>query len=111
MILDTARLLLFPALMAFAASTDIFSQRIHNSVPAILTMGFFGIAVIDGVPMLDIASHVGAGLVVLGVCTAFFARGWCGGGDVKLAAATALWFGWAHILDYLFQFNTKAARW
>ena len=31
----------------------------------------------------------------------FFSQGWIGGGDAKLAAATALWFGFAHLLDYL----------
>ena len=27
--------------------------------------------------------------------------GWIGGGDAKLAAATALWFGFDYLLDYL----------
>ena len=27
--------------------------------------------------------------------------GWIGGGDAKLVAATALWLGWAHLLDYV----------
>jgi prepilin peptidase CpaA len=27
--------------------------------------------------------------------------GWIGGGDAKVAAATALWFGFGHLLDYL----------
>ena len=31
----------------------------------------------------------------------FFARGWIGGGDAKLAAATALWLGFDQLLDYL----------
>ena len=30
-----------------------------------------------------------------------FARGWIGGGDAKLAAATALWFGAEHTPAYL----------
>jgi prepilin peptidase CpaA len=38
---------------------------------------------------------------VLVVCFAFFARGWIGGGDAKLAAATALWLGWAQLYEYL----------
>ena len=33
--------------------------------------------------------------------SACFAQGWIGGGDAKLAAATALWFGFGHLLDYL----------
>jgi prepilin peptidase CpaA len=31
----------------------------------------------------------------------FFARGWIGGGDAKLAAATALWLGFDQLLNYL----------
>ena len=30
-----------------------------------------------------------------------FACGWIGGGDAKLAAATALWLGFGHLFDYL----------
>ena len=37
-------------------------------------------------------------LVVAFIC---FARGWIGGGDAKLAAATALWLGFSHLFDYL----------
>ena len=29
-----------------------------------------------------------------------FNLGWVGGGDAKLAAATAIWLGWSSILDY-----------
>ena len=38
---------------------------------------------------------------MLVVVFVFFARGWIGGGDAKLAAATALWLGLAHLVDYL----------
>jgi prepilin peptidase CpaA len=30
-----------------------------------------------------------------------FAMGWVGGGDAKVAAGAALWFGFGHLLDYL----------
>src|SRR5262249_2662682 len=50
----------------------------------------------------DLLSHVGAAAAVLAVVFAFFACGWIGGGDAKLTAATALWFGFAHLVDYLF---------
>jgi prepilin peptidase CpaA len=46
-------------------------------------------------------THVGAALAVLAVTFVFFARGWIGGGDAKLAAATALWLGFDHLLAYL----------
>ena len=31
-----------------------------------------------------------------------FSFGVVGGGDAKLAASTALWFGWEHILEYIY---------
>ncbi len=46
--------------------------------------------------------HVGAGLLVLAIGLGLFAAGWVGGGDVKLAAATSLWMGFGHVLDYFF---------
>ena len=42
-----------------------------------------------------------AAALVLVVAFGFFTQGWIGGGDAKLAAATALWFGFDHLLDYL----------
>jgi prepilin peptidase CpaA len=45
--------------------------------------------------------HCAAGLVVLAAAFACFAFGWIGGGDAKVAAAAALWFGFAHLVDYL----------
>jgi prepilin peptidase CpaA len=44
---------------------------------------------------------MGAGLAVLAVTFTLFACGWIGGGDAKLAAATALWFGFGPLMDYL----------
>ena len=45
--------------------------------------------------------HVGAGAAVLVVGFGCFAMGWVGGGDAKVAAAAALWFGFGHLLNYL----------
>jgi prepilin peptidase CpaA len=45
--------------------------------------------------------HIGAAALILVVAFGFFARGWIGGGDAKLAAATALWLGFDHLLVYL----------
>ena len=41
------------------------------------------------------------GFTVLTVAFACFAMGWVGGGDAKVAAAAALWFGFGHLLSYL----------
>jgi prepilin peptidase CpaA len=101
MLIDAARLLLFPAMMAFAASTDLFTMTISNRVSLILAAGFLMLAGLDGMPVAEIGSHLAAGFVVLAVCFVFFYRGWIGGGDAKLAAATALWLGWGHLYEYL----------
>jgi prepilin peptidase CpaA len=101
MILDIARLMLFPALMAFAAASDLFTMTISNRVSLALAAGFLVLAPASGMGFHDMASHVGAGACVLAVTFTFFAMGWIGGGDAKVAAATALWFGFSHLLDYL----------
>jgi prepilin peptidase CpaA len=49
----------------------------------------------------EILTHIGAGAVVLVVAFGCFAMGWVGGGDAKVAASAALWFGFAHLMDYL----------
>ena len=101
MLTDAIRLLLFPALMAFAASSDLFTMTISNRVSLILIGGFLGLAWFSGMSMNDVLAHLGAATAVLAVTFVFFARGWIGGGDAKLAAATALWLGFDHLMAYL----------
>jgi prepilin peptidase CpaA len=101
MILDIARLMLFPALMAFAAASDLFTMTISNRVSLALVAGFLVLALLSGMGLYDILSHVGAGAAVLAVSFACFAMGWVGGGDAKIAAGAALWFGFGHLMDYL----------
>jgi prepilin peptidase CpaA len=101
MILDIARLLIFPGLMAFAAASDLFTMTISNKVSLLLVAGFFVLAIFGGLGLQDIASHVGAGAAVLVVAFGCFAMGWMGGGDAKVAASAGLWFGFGHLLDYL----------
>jgi prepilin peptidase CpaA len=101
MILDIARLLVFPALMAFAAATDLFTMTISNRVSLALIAGFAALAVLGGMSLHDILMHAGAGAAVLAAAFCCFAMGWVGGGDAKVAASVALWFGFDHLLDYL----------
>jgi prepilin peptidase CpaA len=101
MILDIARLLLFPALMAFAAASDLFTMTISNRVSLALGAGFFVLALASGMGSAAILAHVGAGALVLALAFGCFAMGWVGGGDAKIASAAALWFGFAHLMTYL----------
>jgi prepilin peptidase CpaA len=101
MILDIARLTLFPALMAFAASSDIFSTTTSNRVSLALAAGFLVLALLGGMGLYDIAMHLAAGLTVLVIAFACFAMGWVGGGDAKVVSAAALWFGFDHLMNFL----------
>jgi prepilin peptidase CpaA len=101
MLLDIVRLTFFPALMAFAAASDLFTMTISNRISLALVGGFAVLAVIGGMSTHDIMLHAGAGALVLVFAFTFFAMGWVGGGDAKLVSATALWFGFAHLMDYL----------
>jgi prepilin peptidase CpaA len=98
---DAIRLLLFPALMAFAASSDLLTMTISNRLSLALAGGFFLLALITGMSLHSFGMHLAAAGVVLVIAFVFFSRGWIGGGDAKLAAATALWFGFDHLLDYM----------
>lgn len=100
MVIDAIRLLLFPALMAFAASSDLFTMTISNRVSLLLVGGFAVLALLTGMSAETIGSHVGAAALVFAVVFVMFAQGWIGGGDAKLAAATALWLGFDQLLPY-----------
>jgi prepilin peptidase CpaA len=101
MVIDLLRLTLFPALMAFAASSDLLTMTISNRVSIILVGGFLALALMGGMTAAEVLSHAGAGAVVLVVSFGFFTCGWIGGGDAKLAAATAMWLGFDYLLNYL----------
>ena len=98
---DVIRLLLFPALMAFAASSDLLTMTISNRLSLALAGGFFLLMIVTGMSLHAAGMHVAAAATVLVVAFVFFSQGWIGGGDAKLAAATALWFGFDYLLDYL----------
>jgi prepilin peptidase CpaA len=101
MLTEVIRLTLFPAMMAFAASSDLFTMTIANKVSLILIGGFVVLAALTGMSAHDMLSHAGVAAAVLVVAFACFTRGWIGGGDAKLAAATVLWLGVGHLADYL----------
>jgi prepilin peptidase CpaA len=101
MLTEAIRLTLFPVMMAFAASSDLFTMTIANRVSLILVGGFVLLAAMTGMGATDMAWHAGAAAAALVVAFVFFSCGWIGGGDAKLAAATILWLGFSHLFDYL----------
>jgi prepilin peptidase CpaA len=76
-------------------------MTISNRLSLALAGGFFLLTLIIGMSLSAIGMHVAAAAVVLVVAFGLFSQGWIGGGDAKLAAATALWFGFDHLLDYM----------
>ena len=97
---DAALLLFFPALMAYSAISDVLTMRISNMISLALTAGFVALAFATGMPIAEIGWHFACGALVLTITFVLFQFGWIGGGDAKLAAATALWFGFPHVLEY-----------
>ena len=93
-------LVFFPALMIFAACSDLLTMQIRNRVSIALTLGFLPVAWFLGLSLSDILSHYTCGLAILAFTFALFCLGGFGGGDAKLAAATAVWLGWQNIFDY-----------
>lgn len=96
-----AILVIFPAAMAYAAASDLVSMTISNRLCLGLVAAFALCAAALGLSWSAIGWHVAAGALVLVLCFGFFAAGWIGGGDAKLAAATALWFGFGQLMPYL----------
>ncbi|MGH1592042.1 A24 family peptidase [Methylobacterium phyllosphaerae] len=94
-------LILFPFLMAYAAASDLLTMLIPNRISLALVAGFAVLALTGPMSWTEIGVHCAAGSIVLLVTFALFAFGVIGGGDAKLAAATALWLGLDGLGDYL----------
>ena len=83
----------FPALMVYAAMTDLVDRRIANWVSLALIGGYALLALVQLTPPLVVAAHVGIALIAFVVGFIAFSIGQMGGGDVKLITASVLWFG------------------
>lgn len=99
--MSSAALFLFPALLAFAASSDLLTMRISNRLVLVMAASFFVVAIAIGMPLEQLAMHVFCAFVVLAVAFFLFAMNWIGGGDAKLAAVTTLWLGFGSTVPYL----------
>ena len=86
-------LLVFPALLAFAAVSDLLTMTISNWLCALMAVAFVPLALAGGLDLSQIGIHALTGAAVLVLGFALFAAGWIGGGDAKLAAAIVLWVG------------------
>ncbi len=84
-------------LLTLAAIEDLWRLEIEDGLSAGVALGAFVAAAIAG-PAASLWQNLLLFALVLGFGWLSFARGWLGGGDVKLLAASALWFefgqGW-----------------
>jgi prepilin peptidase CpaA len=97
---DALLLVIFPALMAYAAFSDLFTMTISNWISIVLVLAFVCLGLLVGLPPATIALHLACGFGVLIITFTLFACGWIGGGDAKLAATTAVWMGFEHLAEY-----------
>jgi prepilin peptidase CpaA len=95
MVLQDAALYLFTAVMAVAAFEDYRRLTIPNLLPLLLCAAWpLHVATAPGAGGLPGAlAAAGCALAVFLGGAVLFARGWLGGGDVKLLSAATLWAG------------------
>ena len=96
-----AALLIFPALVMWAALSDVTSYTIPNRVSFALAATFLVAAPLVGAPLSLIGANLAVGLAGLALGMGLFALGWIGGGDAKLLAAASLWLGWPALTTFL----------
>ena len=93
-------LCVFPGAMALAGSMDLITMTIPNRISIFLIAAFALLAPFVGLTALQLGQHVATGLAMLAIGIFMFARGWIGGGDAKIFATAALWFGFDHLGDF-----------
>jgi prepilin peptidase CpaA len=82
-----------------AAINDLVRYEIPDMLSVALVAAFLLTAAY--LPLSLSAWHALAGLATFLVAAILFATGICGGGDVKLIGATALWMGWQNLFEFL----------
>ena len=92
--------LLFALCLALAAVEDAWRLRISNVFSLLLVALFVAAAAAQGFT-IDWLSQVGAATLVFVGGLFMFARGWLGGGDVKLWTAIALWMGFDRLGPFM----------
>ncbi|MGE0628123.1 MAG: prepilin peptidase [Hyphomicrobiaceae bacterium] len=100
--LEHSLILLFPIAMVYAGAMDVMTMTIPNRISMALVIAFVALALLDGMGWSAFFMHLATGLGVLAIAVLMFSRGWIGGGDAKLLSAAALWFGYPHLLQYIF---------
>lgn len=98
---ETVAFVAFPIIVTLAAVSDLFTMTISNRFSVALIAGFVVLAPFaPGMDWTVAGMHLLAAALTLTITFTLFAFGIIGGGDAKLAAAIALWLGWAYLLEF-----------
>ena len=84
--------MVFAAVMAVAAFEDFRRLIIPNMLPIVLCV-LWPVYFITALSLYDGLAAIGCALAVFAAGAVLFARGYLGGGDVKLLTAATLWAG------------------
>lgn len=91
----------FTGAMVFSAAMDVARMEISDRVVILLLAGFAILAPLSGWSLEEIGWSIGAAMLVFFASVAFFALGWVGGGDGKLATVVTLWLGAQNALPFV----------
>jgi prepilin peptidase CpaA len=92
--------IIFPLAMVYAGIMDLVTLKIRNGLVLVLAAAWLVLAPLAGFSFSELGASAVVAVVVFVLVFAFFALGWIGGGDAKLAAVTALWFAPSEALLY-----------
>ncbi len=99
-LIATAALAL-PVLTVWAGAVDVLTRAIPNKVAMALAACFIPFALAAGLSPSQVAAHAACAGLVLALGFLLYSQRLFGGGDAKLLAASALWFGFDSLLPLL----------
>lgn len=93
--------LIFPALIVYAAAMDVFTMRIANGISIALFVMFFFAAFAAGLSLEQVGIHLAVGMAVLIANMLLFHFRFVGGGDAKLLTAASVWIGYEQLVPFI----------
>ncbi len=85
--------MVLPGMFILAGIYDILTTRIPDWISLSLAAAFLLYALVKAFTLTHFSLHLGVSVIVFLAGFLVFSIGWMGGGDGKLAAIGALWFG------------------
>lgn len=101
-LMSVVGLLVFGALMVWAAIGDVRSFMITNKLNLTIAAAFLVLAIPMGLGWGDLFDHLKVGLITIVITISMFLIGIYGGGDAKMTGAVALWLGPAPMVPFIF---------